>query len=760
MEELSSEDEITEGICTINDLGINFRHAHVELKSKFGERYENMYPNYDKALEDLNDFARNARHKIRCLRQHNEEIKTEKGKMVSVYENREKLKHEHELLNLKIDQFNSIIDVQSATDLGTINDCVSKMEGFINEYFSLGGKMKFFYEEEYGKLFEDQFKNRTNDMHGDIKLAKLLKKKLSEISEGQKESKEREKARACNLIAAQNLYDEINLRCDSLSIKFSVNLELLSDYQILEIGQNKELESEFNCILERISSLATYVLLGGEQVESMLTAASETRSKLTEKKKIFQQKLQLIIMERDVTPDKLKSGDFQIDLPKFSGYGGEIDFFTFKSQFQKIVEPKVQKKFWSDYLKRNYLSSPALVLVEKETDYLKIWEKLCESYSNTRLLQDKLGDLDKVGGLWKIKGKEKILNAIASLINCMKDLSFLANEHGIECQLYEGGGLQKVISLLGDPRHKRFRSQNLEQNISKMEEWGKLLDFLKQELQLRERLVLDHKTAKLMGFSMDKGENERNPRHNTLSTGTFGNKFKERYKAHLAAAHDTLKCHVCEKEGHVIITTKWGKSIIPYYVCEKFVNMSPSERFAKLKSKHLCTGCLYPGAFEGPKHKCLFTSYCCPHRSHENGKKIHILLCDTHKGDNKNLKLFEKFKEQFIKNSEVSMPECSKHFSYFSEMTGVTIPVVGTSGLSRVFQSEPEITECPIFQLQTIEVDGIKINLFFDSGCGDMIIKKTVLDKLKSARWAKQIIPGTMVITGVGDQKTECRWDV
>ena len=87
-------------------------------------------------------------------------------------------------------------------------------------------------------------------------------------------------------------------------------------------------------------------------------------------------------------------------------------------------------------------------------------------------------------------------------------------------------------------------------------------------------------------------------------------------------------------------------------------------------------------------------------------------------------------------------------------MTGVTKPVVGTSGLSRVFQSEPEITECPIFQLQTIEVDGIKINLFFDSGCGDMIIKKTVLDKLKSAGRAKQIIPGPMVITGVGDQKT------
>ena len=52
-------------------------------------------------------------------------------------------------------------------------------------------------------------------------------------------------------------------------------------------------------------------------------------------------------------------------------------------------------------------------------------------------------------------------------------------------------------------------------------------------------------------------------------------------------------CLVCDKEGNTVITTTKGNKIIPYYVCEKFVNMTPSERLSKLKSKNLCTKFLF-----------------------------------------------------------------------------------------------------------------------------------------------------------------------
>ena len=106
----------------------------------------------------------------------------------------------------------------------------------------------------------------------------------------------------------------------------------------------------------------------------------------------------------------------------------------------------MQKKCWPDVLKFNYLSGHALTLVEKEVNYDKIWIRLVESFGNSRLLlRNKLSTLDKIGGLYKVKGDEKLANVIAGLINTMKDLSALALEHNIEGQLYEGGGGGGVV---------------------------------------------------------------------------------------------------------------------------------------------------------------------------------------------------------------------------------------------------------------------------------------------------------------------------
>ena len=83
----------------------------------------------------------------------------------------------------------------------------------------------------------------------------------------------------------------------------------------------------------------------------------------------------------------------------------------------------------------------------------------------------------------------------------MKDLSSVATVHTIEGQLYEGGGLEKVMTLIRNGRHRKFRSQHLSSASSKKKDWVKLLQFLEQELQVREKLALDIITAQLMGFA-------------------------------------------------------------------------------------------------------------------------------------------------------------------------------------------------------------------------------------------------------------------
>ena len=88
----------------------------------------------------------------------------------------------------------------------------------------------------------------------------------------------------------------------------------------------------------------------------------------------------------------------------------------------------------------------------------------------------------------------------------MQDLSTLAKDHDLEGQLYEGGGLEKVMSLLGDARHKRFRSENLTVDFSKKQEWQKLHEFLDRERKLTKKLILDRKSATLLGIQTGKND--------------------------------------------------------------------------------------------------------------------------------------------------------------------------------------------------------------------------------------------------------------
>ena len=57
--------------------------------------------------------------------------------------------------------------------------------------------------------------------------------------------------RSGQIVRAENLNTEIDFRCKSLLNKYEQKLEDLTDYQILEISQDKNLDLEFNGALER-----------------------------------------------------------------------------------------------------------------------------------------------------------------------------------------------------------------------------------------------------------------------------------------------------------------------------------------------------------------------------------------------------------------------------------------------------------------------------------------------------------------------------
>ena len=71
--------------------------------------------------------------------------------------------------------------------------------------------------------------------------------------------------------------------------------------------------------------------------------------------------------------------------------------------------------------------------------------------------------IDGFGSLSHIKGKEKLVQTLAGIVNVMRDLGTLAREHDIE-----GGGLEKLLFLIGETRHRKFRVETLGHPYTKM----------------------------------------------------------------------------------------------------------------------------------------------------------------------------------------------------------------------------------------------------------------------------------------------------
>ena len=748
VDDLVTEEECRGAVSTITDFYNEFRRIHVELKSEMGEEeYVKKYPHVGARNDKVTEYLKAVKVLIR-----------EKSSAKQEYKGNEEFQGliiEADFLVRKILRYNdSVNSVNCIRDDSIFEKYVAKMEGFTNEFYLLGTKMKCICPQRFDSDFAEDFDRHMLDIEGDIKLVMDLKSKIFDFKRDLQKSEDLMKVRSEVVNTAVSLKTEISFRFKSLSKKFDLDLDNLGDYQLLEVSKNKSLDIEFNSILEKVTELSSFAMSGGPDVKQMIKSVTKTCGRLAVKRDSFFERLQKLVLDRDITAEKLKNGsEMLLELPKFGGYQSEMDFFTFKTQFRKLIEDKVSKKHWADYLKHNYLCGQALLLVKEETDYEKIWERLSESFGNPRiLLQNKLALIDSMNGLSNIRSNEKLVSMLASVINVMRELSSLATEHDLEGQLYEGGGLEKLLFLVGEGRHKKFRSDTVGHPFTKKQLWQKLKIFLEKELRLNELLLLDRKTAHSMGIQLEKKKNDP-PKPKAL-TGS---------SVHASVVSDK-PCHICDQVGHTKIITARGKDIIPYYVCETFVKMSPGERLSKLNNKKLCTVCLFPGAVKGPGHKCYYTNFCCP--SHDKNNKIHVLLCETHRKNFDNLKLLEKYKERFLINCKVTLPKFVDSLALVSYTVRNDSSIDSSLTTVGKFSGLPDITDPPIFELQTIYITGrdddgnqmtIPLNLFFDNGASDCIIRKSAVEKLLQIGRAEKVSSDPFELSGVSDHVTVCK---
>ena len=617
---------------------------------------------------------------------------------------------------------------------------VKSIQELLNLYSDIFVSIETFgceFFKEFGTIYKDQcdtantFIQETRLKIQNIKLEKIRKEE-EQINSQKKEKVEREtreKIGQCNTI-----FDSISERFSKLEIKCKTKVTNLSDSELMrEKSEYKVIDLGFNEILDRIVKLSKMNPNEYNETKDFLSTISHRKEKLKDSIEKFKISLENEISTRDLNEEKIKNASILgINLPKFKGYCSAMDFYTFKSEFEKLVAPRVHKRLLSEYLKNNYLEGQAFEVVKEIEDLDKIWERLKLSFGNVvTLLSNKLRDIDCGVPLWQIKNEEKLVQAITKVKNCMVELNNLAEKHSIEAMLFHPSNLSKIFQIVGKKRQTDVMKKLIEYERNDQKTWQEIINYLDKELKVKEQIL---------SYEMHDPKKSGCPK----SSGEKGN------KVYSIEATEGKKCLLCDKTDHTPTVTSKGKLVINYFACKKFAEMSPKKRFEELKSKKFCFQCLTPGLKANHEGDC-FEKFKCPNESHKRFKRgLHVLICDKHKNNRENLELLEIYRSKCITGSNCDYKD-------FSKTIGISFHV-GIQNSDKSFNgtSESEESELAIYMLQTITIGSQKLNIFYDTGCSDMVCTKQTADYLITQERAENIMTGPIILSGVGDKKSVC----
>lgn len=677
---------------------------------------------------------------------------------------------DHDLKMRSIDICSDIEDFFESYNLGEINDedeiihYITKIEDIKKEFRRVHAQLKNIEGNEFQTKYPD-FEKQLGELNeffqmSNKKLRSLKKQKIQAIEEANREAEAdrvfKEKAEADNkkeelLVCAESLKYEIGTRCDTLRLKCNVDVSKLNDHEVLDLRKREDyVHAELRELIDKVSDFEKFVLPCGNLAQELVESVQEMRGVCLTEVLDYSKAIKTTISERDISEKKLEnSAGLSIDIPRFKGYHGDVDIYTLRREFEKLVEPNVQKNLWVDYLKKNCLAGTAFNLVSKMNDIDDIWTKLVEVFGNTQLLfQNKLSALKKFSNLEKLKDDEKIAYSLTSLINLMAELSDLAARYDLEGDLYHGGGMQKILECMGEQRERKFIRSIAKGNLKTKAKWDRLVAFLNEELVEREAFIINNK-AKQSISSNRESRDQKDMRDNKDSNGAK----KSASNGFLSNSGDSKaggsKCTICGKsDGHIKTVDQNNEPVIEYISCKFFVDLTTRERDQLLFKKRLCKKCLKPGVKWNSDHKCDQTYLCKqPYVTKSGENKTcanHVLVCGFHCKEKKNQDLLETFKKNVIKAN-------TKYADFTKE-----INICNFSEIYGTMSNFADIAESSVFAFQTIDIQGMKINIFYDSGCGDLVVRKDTIDKLVKIGVAKKEHDGPITLNGVGNQTSIC----
>ena len=364
--------------------------------------------------------------------------------------------------------------------------------------------------------------------------------------------------------------------------------------------------------------------------------------------------------------------------------------------------------------------------------------------------------MGKVENLCEIKSDEKRISAISSLLNSMTDLSELAKEHKLENELYYGGGVERVLSIMGSERKRKFIKKS-DKRLKGPEAWTRLKEMLEKEQSECERLALYEKTEKMFSPKGSKkppnqndGDKNREESKPDMASGGSHNSF--------SPSQSPLCCHICGDSSNHVVTERGDKKFIQYFACKVFVDKKCDQRLKILTDKNLCPKCLRPGISKGHKGVC-YKQYLCPDISHPGQNKIHVLVCGAHCTSSVNQALMEKYKTEVMEHLTPNMESFSRLIKICNyNMNGHESSLSSDNVVARSNKNGPAV-----FKLQTLSIGGHLFNILYDDGCGDLVIKETAMEILKKLGRARQLVKGPLFLNGVSNMVAKSNagvWEV
>ena len=256
-----------------------------------------------------------------------------------------------------------------------------------------------------------------------------------------------------------------------------------------------------------------------------------------------------------------------------------------------------------------------------------------------------------------------MVEGLASVTNAMVDLMKLSKRHHIEGRLYNGDALDILYGMLGERRVTSWLEKIYDNELKyddEMEDeelWKKLIKFLEKELKLEQEKLL---IKRRLDGSRQAAESGRAGSYWSLEQADNSSEICGWCNSHYEDRRSLLsngesggskRCSFCNEVEHVETNGPRGSSLIQYFACQNFVEMTPAQRYQELRSKELCFQCLYPGANQsyGPhRDGSCQKDFVCKHSSHERYPlKKHVLVCHEHRNTDENKNLAE-YKQKLI----------------------------------------------------------------------------------------------------------------